>query len=81
MPWTPFPDLPPEAQRRARAQMSSAVFRINDETVHCGVCLTDLHEGETCRCVAYVLGELVSVNGGMGPVLVFDRIGGNGRYL
>ena len=61
--------------------MSNAIFRINDETFHCGVCVTDLHNGEACRCVAFVMGELVPIHGGMGHVLVFDRIGGNGRYL
>jgi hypothetical protein len=81
MPWTPFPSLPPEALRRVRAQMDKAVFRINDDTFHCGVCVTDLHDGEACRCVAFVLGELVPVHRGMGRILVFDRIGGTGRHL
>lgn len=81
MPWTPIANLPPGALRRTRAQMNKAVFRINDETFHCGVCVTDLQDGEACRCVAFVLGELISVHRGAGNVLVFDRIGGGGRHL
>ena len=81
MPWQRPSDPPPDFMARVRAQREHAVVRIDAETWHCGLCATDLHDGDRCESVEIVNGDPVSVWQGWGRVRVYDAPGQDGRAL